>query len=94
MTALEQNLLALWSRFGGDGCTLHELDDAIWFDTPARTLPYNPDRVVPGVAAGKDGAHDSATPGRVVSTLRIATVADILRASAMHVNTRERTTNA
>lgn len=37
VTALEQNLLALWSRFGrGDGCTLHELDDAIWFDTPAR----------------------------------------------------------
>ncbi len=42
VTALEQNLLALWSRFGrGDGCMLHELDDAIWFDTPARTLPYN-----------------------------------------------------
>lgn len=42
VTALEQNLLALWSRFGrGDGCTLHELGDAVWFDTPARTLPYN-----------------------------------------------------
>jgi ribosomal protein S18 acetylase RimI-like enzyme len=40
--ALEQNLWEMWSRFGrGDGCVLHEEADAIWFDTPIPTLPYN-----------------------------------------------------
>jgi GNAT superfamily N-acetyltransferase len=40
--ALEENLWALWSRFGrGDGCTLHEDRDALWYDTPISTLPYN-----------------------------------------------------
>jgi GNAT superfamily N-acetyltransferase len=40
--ALEENLWALWSRFGrGDGCTLHEERDALWYDTPISVLPYN-----------------------------------------------------
>lgn len=40
--ALEGNLWSLWSRFGrGDGCVLHERADALWFDTPIPTLPYN-----------------------------------------------------
>jgi ribosomal protein S18 acetylase RimI-like enzyme len=40
--ALEQNLWALWSRFGrGEGCALHDRGDALWFDTPIPTLPYN-----------------------------------------------------
>jgi len=40
--ALEENLWSLWSRFGrGDGCVLHEESDALWFDTPIPTLPYN-----------------------------------------------------
>ncbi|MGD8394988.1 MAG: GNAT family N-acetyltransferase [Candidatus Eiseniibacteriota bacterium] len=40
--ALEENLWALWSRFGrGDGCALHEAPGALWFDTPIPTLPYN-----------------------------------------------------
>jgi ribosomal protein S18 acetylase RimI-like enzyme len=42
IAALEGNLLALWTRFGrGDGCVLYQRNDAVWFDTPARTLPYN-----------------------------------------------------
>jgi GNAT superfamily N-acetyltransferase len=40
--ALEHNLWQLWSRFGrGDGCALHATSDAIWFDTPVPSLPYN-----------------------------------------------------
>lgn len=40
--ALEENLWSLWSRFGrGDGCVLHEAADALWFDTPIPSLPYN-----------------------------------------------------
>jgi len=40
--ALEENLWRLWARFGrGAGCTLYERDDAMWFDTPIPTLPYN-----------------------------------------------------
>lgn len=40
--ALEENLQALWSRFGrGDGCALHDDGGALWFDTPLPTLPYN-----------------------------------------------------
>ena len=39
---LERNLWEMWCRFGrGDGCALHEEADAIWFDTPIPTLPYN-----------------------------------------------------
>jgi GNAT superfamily N-acetyltransferase len=40
--ALERNLWALWSRFGrGEECVLHEHEDALFFDTPIPTLPYN-----------------------------------------------------
>jgi len=40
--ALEENLQALWSRFGrGEGCALHDEGGALWFDTPLPTLPYN-----------------------------------------------------
>ncbi|MBK8229521.1 MAG: GNAT family N-acetyltransferase [Candidatus Eisenbacteria bacterium] len=40
--ALEQNLWALWMRFGrGAGCVLHNEPDALWFETPIPTLPYN-----------------------------------------------------
>src|SRR5688500_2088716 len=93
VTAL--NPLAPWSRFGrGDGCTLHEPNDAIWFDTPGAHPAIQPGPRRSGVAAGKDGTHDSATVGGAVSTPRIATVAAILRASVMHFNTRERATNA
>ncbi len=39
---LERNLWDMWCRFGrGEGCVLHEEGDAIWFDTPIPTLPYN-----------------------------------------------------
>lgn len=42
ISALEENLWSLWSRFGrGDGCVLHDVSDATWFDTPIATLPYN-----------------------------------------------------
>ena len=40
LDALERNLWRMWSRFGrGDGCGLHEHDDALYFDTPIPTLP-------------------------------------------------------
>jgi GNAT superfamily N-acetyltransferase len=40
--ALEDNLWGMWSRFGrGEGCALHVEHDALWFDTPIPTLPYN-----------------------------------------------------
>src|SRR4029434_2143012 len=40
--ALEENFWALWSRFGrGDGCHLHDESDALWYETPIPTLPYN-----------------------------------------------------
>jgi len=40
--ALEHNLWSLWARFGrGEGCKLYEQADAMWFDTPIPTLPYN-----------------------------------------------------
>jgi ribosomal protein S18 acetylase RimI-like enzyme len=40
--ALEQNFWALWSRFGrSDGCRLHDEPDALWYETPIPTLPYN-----------------------------------------------------
>ena len=42
LRALEENLWELWSNFGrGPGCTLHDEGDALWFDTPIPTLPYN-----------------------------------------------------
>lgn len=42
LVAHERNLWALWSRFGrGEGCVLHEEEDALWFDTPVPVLPYN-----------------------------------------------------
>jgi GNAT superfamily N-acetyltransferase len=42
LRALEENLWALWSRFGrGEGCVLHETNGGLWFDTPIPTLPYN-----------------------------------------------------
>lgn len=42
LAALEQNLWQLWSRFGlGEGCVLHDDGDAIYFDTPIPSLPYN-----------------------------------------------------
>jgi len=42
LRALEHNLWELWSWFGrGAGCALHDEGDALWFDTPIPTLPYN-----------------------------------------------------
>ena len=39
---IEMNLWETWSNFGrGPGCTLHEDDDALWFETPIPILPYN-----------------------------------------------------
>jgi GNAT superfamily N-acetyltransferase len=39
---VEVNLWETWSNFGrGPGCTLHEEDDAHWFETPIPILPYN-----------------------------------------------------
>jgi GNAT superfamily N-acetyltransferase len=39
---LEENLWAMWSRFGkGEGCTLHTDQGALWFETPIPRLPYN-----------------------------------------------------
>ena len=42
LRALEQNLWEFWSWFGrGPGCALHDEGDALWFETPIPTLPYN-----------------------------------------------------
>ncbi len=42
LNVLEHNFWSLWARFGrGEGCRLHEREDALWFDTPISTLPYN-----------------------------------------------------
>ncbi|HUG33718.1 MAG TPA: GNAT family N-acetyltransferase [Anaerolineales bacterium] len=39
---VELNLWETWSNFGrGPGCTLHEEDDALWFETPIPIIPYN-----------------------------------------------------
>jgi GNAT superfamily N-acetyltransferase len=39
---LEANLWETWSHFGcGPGCALHNDGDALWFETPLPTLPYN-----------------------------------------------------
>lgn len=40
--ALEENLWALWCRFGkGKGCTLVDTPSVLRFDTPLTQLPYN-----------------------------------------------------
>lgn len=40
--ATEQNFWGLWERFGrAPGGTLHEEDEAVWFDTVLTQLPYN-----------------------------------------------------
>jgi GNAT superfamily N-acetyltransferase len=40
--ALEENFWSMWSNFGrGRDCALHDEDDALWFDTPISSLPYN-----------------------------------------------------
>lgn len=42
VTALEENLWSMWSNFGrAPGCALYERPDALWFDTPIASLPYN-----------------------------------------------------
>jgi len=39
---VELNLWETWSTFGrGPGCTLHDEDDALWFETPIPIIPYN-----------------------------------------------------
>jgi GNAT superfamily N-acetyltransferase len=39
---VELNLWETWSNFGrGPGCTLHDESDALWFETPIPTMPYN-----------------------------------------------------
>ncbi|HSG43550.1 MAG TPA: GNAT family N-acetyltransferase [Anaerolineales bacterium] len=39
---VELNLWETWSNFGrGPGCTLHDEDDALWFETPIPIIPYN-----------------------------------------------------
>jgi len=39
---LEENLWETWSVFGrGSGCSLHERDDLLWFETPIPIIPYN-----------------------------------------------------
>jgi GNAT superfamily N-acetyltransferase len=39
---LEENLWGLWSMFGrGPGCSLHEDNDLLWFETPIPIVPYN-----------------------------------------------------
>jgi len=41
-TALEENLWRMWSQFArGAGCTLHEGEDVLWFETPIPVPPYN-----------------------------------------------------
>ena len=39
---IELNLWETWANFGrGPGCTLHDEDDVLWFETPIPTMPYN-----------------------------------------------------
>ena len=39
---VELNLWETWANFGrGPGCTLHDEGDALWFETPIPTMPYN-----------------------------------------------------
>ncbi|UCF98095.1 MAG: hypothetical protein JSV89_00830, partial [Spirochaetaceae bacterium] len=38
----EENLWETWSIFGrGAGCSLHEKDGLLWFETPIPIVPYN-----------------------------------------------------
>jgi ribosomal protein S18 acetylase RimI-like enzyme len=40
--AVEENLWRMWAQFGrGAGCTLHETQAALWFETPIPVPPYN-----------------------------------------------------
>ncbi len=42
LQALERNLWEFWSWFGrGPDCALHDEGDALWFESPIPTLPYN-----------------------------------------------------
>lgn len=39
---IEANLWEAWSNFGrGSGCSLHEKEDLLWFETPIPIIPYN-----------------------------------------------------
>ena len=39
---IEENLWEMWSVFGrGPGCSLHEKNDLLWFETPIPIIPYN-----------------------------------------------------
>jgi GNAT superfamily N-acetyltransferase len=39
---LEENLWEVWSTWGcGPGCSLHEEEGLIWFETPMPIIPYN-----------------------------------------------------
>ena len=39
---VELNLWETWANFGrGPGCILHDESDALWFETPIPTMPYN-----------------------------------------------------
>ena len=39
---IEENLWEMWANFGrGPGCSLHEKDDLLWFETPIPIIPYN-----------------------------------------------------
>lgn len=39
---LEENLWEMWSTFGrGPGCSLHEGDGLLWFETPLPIIPFN-----------------------------------------------------
>lgn len=39
---IEENLWETWSNWGrGPGCSLHEEDDLLWFETPIPIIPYN-----------------------------------------------------
>jgi GNAT superfamily N-acetyltransferase len=40
--ALEENLWNMWANFGkAPGCSLHEEEHALWFETPIPIIPYN-----------------------------------------------------
>lgn len=39
---IEENLWQTWSTFGrGEGCSLYEENDMLWFETPIPIIPYN-----------------------------------------------------
>lgn len=39
---IEENLWEMWSNFGrGPGCSLHEDEYTLWFETPIPIIPYN-----------------------------------------------------